>query len=74
MSTPLLKKIFEPEKVKDITKALIRIRDYDELEYESEIGILMALNDAKEKQKKVFLIKKKLKIDPINTTFKKIEI
>lgn len=65
-------KVFKPKESVDINKEILKLRKNDKLIYESEIGLMMALNDANKNNESIFIINSILSPRTMAANFKKL--
>lgn len=65
----IFEKVFDPKNKKDINSCTIEIKNKKGFSYTSQIGLLMALTDAKQIETIVYSIKKVPKVKPIMAEF-----
>jgi len=64
-----LKKIFDSKKDDDLIKTFLDIKKNLKNKIHSDIGLLIALNDARLGKEDIYLITKKLPINPVESGF-----
>jgi len=65
----IFEKIFDPKNKKDINSCTIEIKNKKRFSYISQVGLLVALTDAKQTKTIVYSIKKVPKVKPIMAEF-----
>jgi hypothetical protein len=73
MAKQIFKEAFNPKKHKDITNCLLAMKNEEELEFSSEIGLFSACADAQQNNEKIFIITHKSKSKPIISNFEFIK-